>query len=142
MLQQVGRVAGLCNDAEIHQEQNEWLLAGDPTEGALMALAMKMGLHPDALRKDYPRIDVVPFDSDYQFMATLHAAPSGEHLVLLKGAPERVLTLCDRIQRDASFGTLEIEHWIQTMESMAAQGMRGHCGKGARCLCHHSAEGR
>lgn len=124
VLQQVGRVAGLCNDAEIHQEQNEWLLAGDPTEGALMALAMKMGLHPDALRKDYPRIDVVPFDSDYQFMATLHAAPSGEHLVLLKGAPERVLTLCDRIQRDASFGTLEIEHWIQTMESMAAQGMR------------------
>ncbi len=124
VLQQVGRVAGLCNDAEIYQEQNEWLLSGDPTEGALMALAMKMGLHPDALRKDYPRVDLVPFDSDYQFMATLHTAPSGEHLVLLKGAPERVLKLCDRIQRDACFGTLEIEHWIKKMESMAAQGMR------------------
>jgi magnesium-transporting ATPase (P-type) len=124
VLQQVGRVAGLCNDAELRKENGEWLLAGDPTEGALMALAMKMGLRPEALRADYPRIDVVPFDSDYQFMATLHPAPSGECLVLLKGAPERILALCNRVQLDASFGTLEPAHWMKKMESMAAQGMR------------------
>jgi magnesium-transporting ATPase (P-type) len=124
VLQQVGRVAGLCNDAELRKANNEWLLAGDPTEGALMALAMKMGLHPQSLRADYPRVDIVPFDSDYQFMATLHPAPSGECLVLLKGAPERVLALCDRVQLDASVGPLLPAHWIEKMESMAAQGMR------------------
>lgn len=124
VLQQVGRVAGLCNDAELREDNKEWLLAGDPTEGALMALAMKIGLHPQGLRKDYPRMDVVPFDADYQFMATLHFAPSGERLLLLKGAPERVLALCDRIQQDASLGPLEIDHWLEKMESMAQQGMR------------------
>lgn len=124
VLQQVGRVAGLCNDAELREANKEWLLAGDPTEGALMALAMKMGLHPEALRKDYPRIDVVPFDADHQFMATLHPAPSGGCLLLIKGAPERVLGLCDRIQQDASLGPLEMNHWIEKMESMAQEGMR------------------
>jgi magnesium-transporting ATPase (P-type) len=124
VLLQLGRVAGLCNDAALHESGNEWQLTGDPTEGALMAMAMKMGLEPAALRKDYPRTDLVPFDSDHQFMATLHSTPSGEPLVLLKGAPERVLALCDRIQKDASIARLEPTHWIECMNALAGQGMR------------------
>jgi magnesium-transporting ATPase (P-type) len=124
VLQQLGRVAGLCNDAQIVQEEQEWLLAGDPTEGALASLSMKMGLTAARLNEIYPRLDVVPFDSDYQFMATLHPTPAGEQIVLLKGAPEKVLALCDAVQLDVDTRPLHLTHWRDRMDDMAARGMR------------------
>jgi magnesium-transporting ATPase (P-type) len=124
VLQQLGRVAGLCNDAQITHENNEWLLAGDPTEGALASLSMKMGLESARLNEIYPRLDVVPFDSDYQFMATLHPTPAGEQIVLLKGAPEKVLALCDAVQLDVDTRPLNPDHWRERMDDMAARGMR------------------
>jgi magnesium-transporting ATPase (P-type) len=104
-------VAGvLCNDSSLRQEGDGWQLSGDPTEGALLTAAKKVGLDPDATRAQYPRLDVIPFDSTIQLMATLHRLPDGAHRAYVKGAPEAVLPRCARdafseVERQASEGT-------------------------------------
>jgi P-type Ca2+ transporter type 2C len=81
----------LCADAVLDRDA----LIGDPTEGALIVLAGKGGLHLDETRATYPRIAEVPFDSDYKFMATFHAmtGTAGAPVVrcYVKGAPDVLL---------------------------------------------------
>ena len=85
----------LCNDAEIRRNENDWQLVGDPTEGALVALAAKGGVEAGPLRTRHPRIAEVPFDSTHKFMATVHelADSNGDVMVrvLVKGAPDVLL---------------------------------------------------
>ncbi|MBP7000444.1 HAD-IC family P-type ATPase [Amaricoccus sp.] len=83
----------LCNDATLRREGDAWVAVGDPMEGALVALAMKAGLDPAGARAEWARRDEIPFDAAHRYMATLHAGPGGEGLVLVKGAPEVVLGL-------------------------------------------------
>jgi len=80
-------VAGvLCNDAVLVERDGRREVAGDPTEGALLVAAEKGGLDLDELHADQPRRDEVPFDSRYQYMATLHG-----DVVYVKGALEKIL---------------------------------------------------
>lgn len=83
----------LCNDATLRRDGDHWKVDGDPMEGALVALAMKAGLNPDHLRAEWKRLDEIPFDAAYRFMATLHAGPAGEHVIFIKGAPEEVMAI-------------------------------------------------
>ncbi|MGA8006366.1 MAG: HAD-IC family P-type ATPase, partial [Burkholderiales bacterium] len=83
-----------CNDAAARDEGGAWKLEGDPTEAALVAFALKTGLHPVREYAEWPRLDAIPFESEQRFMATLHHAPDGSHAVYVKGAPERVLEMC------------------------------------------------
>ena len=83
----------LCNDAALGLRDGHWQVDGDPMEGALVALAMKAGHNPDHLRGEWKRIDEIPFDAAYRFMATLHEGPSGESMIFIKGAPEAVMSI-------------------------------------------------
>jgi magnesium-transporting ATPase (P-type) len=83
----------LCNDAHLHRRDGTWVVEGDPMEGALVALAMKAGLNPEHVRAEWPRLDELPFDAAWRFMATLHRGPGGETLLFVKGAPEKLLEL-------------------------------------------------
>ncbi|MGY4710785.1 cation-transporting P-type ATPase [Mycolicibacterium sp. CBM1] len=83
-----------CNDAVLIADGAQWEVVGDPTEGAMLAVAVAAGLDSDELAA-LPRVDVIPFSSERQYMATLHRAGSGDHVVLVKGAVERVLHLCN-----------------------------------------------
>jgi magnesium-transporting ATPase (P-type) len=83
----------LCNDARLHQRDGAWVVEGDPMEGALIALARKAGLSPESVRAEWPRLDEVPFDAAYRFMATLHRGPDGQAMLFVKGAPEKLLEL-------------------------------------------------
>ncbi|MGB3928774.1 MAG: HAD-IC family P-type ATPase [Sphingobium sp.] len=83
----------LCNDASLRKEAGHWKVSGDPMEGALVALAMKAGLNPDHLRGEWKRINEIPFDAAYRFMATLHVGPAGEAVLFIKGAPEEVMAI-------------------------------------------------
>ncbi len=83
--------AALCGDSRIRDGQ----LIGDPTEGALLALAMKGGIVPESLAEHRPRIAEIPFDSAHKFMATFHH--DGEWVrMLIKGAPDVLLARANR----------------------------------------------
>ena len=85
----------LCNDAVLRYENDDWMLVGDPTEGALLSLAAKGGIDATDLRNRHPRIAEVPFDSVNKFMMTAHemVAASGRPVVrvYVKGAPDVLL---------------------------------------------------
>ena len=74
------------------------MVEGDPMEGALVVVAVKAG-HDQRLEAECrPRTDVIPFDALHRFMATLHHDHEGRGFLYVKGAPERLLTMCDRQQ--------------------------------------------
>ena len=85
----------LCNDSELRLDDGVWSLVGDPTEGALIALAAKAGVDVADLRERHPRLADVPFDSANKFMATAHpmVTAGGDRVVrlLVKGAPDVLL---------------------------------------------------
>lgn len=84
----------LCNDAGLECDDGRWRIVGDPTEGALIVAARKASLGESALREAFPRKDEIPFNSERQFMATLHDTADGRTLVYLKGAPEVIAKMC------------------------------------------------
>jgi magnesium-transporting ATPase (P-type) len=121
----MGRVAMLCNDAEIRREDGQWKVEGDPTEGALYPFAGKLGLERAAEQRAYPRIDAIPFESEHRFMATLHRDAAGGQLILVKGAPEAILDHCDR-QAGSDGGAAPIDRgrFEGAADALAAQGER------------------
>lgn len=121
-IQELARCALLCNDAELHHdEEGSWTLAGDPTEGALLSFARKAGIDVTELKRTTPRIDEIPFESEYRFMATLHHDHGGHVLVMLKGAPERILSLCSK---DTCGNPLDLAYWQTCMNAAAQAGER------------------
>ena len=120
-LQALAQAALLCNDARLKHEAGGWQLVGDPTEGALLTLALKAGLDPLELAATTPRVDEIPFESEHRFMATLHHDHAGHAFVLLKGAPERVLALCV----DGGDGQpFDAAAWQARVEEAASAGQR------------------
>jgi len=91
-LMQVLRIGLLCNESDVYEEDGQFKVDGDPTEAALIVSAMKAGLKSDE-RARYPRLAIIPFESEWGYMATLHQ--EGEkRMILVKGAPEKVLDMC------------------------------------------------
>jgi magnesium-transporting ATPase (P-type) len=124
LLREVAHAAFLCNDAELRETAEGWQLTGDPTEGALLTLALKAGLDPRQTRESLPRRDVIPFESEHRFMATLNHDHDGRGFIYLKGAPERVLALCGTQRSADGEAPLQADFWHAQMEQAAAQGMR------------------
>lgn len=121
---QACRVACLCNDARVEQVEGEWVLHGDPTEGALIVLAAKAGLDAQAEIGQWPRVDFLPFDSDKRYMATLHQDEQGELTLAVKGAPEKLLGYATKQYGDTGPEPLDLASWQQTIEDFARRGMR------------------
>jgi magnesium-transporting ATPase (P-type) len=115
----------LCNDAQLVTKNGRHGVQGDPTEGALIVVARKFGLDEAELHVRHPRLDIVPFESEHQYMATLHADPRGGQVVHLKGAVERVLERCARgLAEDGSEIPLDRDRIHREAETLAAQGLR------------------
>jgi magnesium-transporting ATPase (P-type) len=125
VLELLGRVSLLCNDAELFQHEGVWTVEGDPTEGALYPFAAKLGMDRQAEQSAYPRIDAIPFESEHRFMATLHQDAGGQTMLLVKGAPEVILEHCDRQQtRDGQPAPIDRAHFLQASDELAARGER------------------
>ena len=121
----IARARVLCNDAELHLREEGWHLAGDPTEGALVTLAMKAGLDPAAERHALPRTDVIPFESLHRLMATLHHDAGGNGTIHVKGSPERILEMCDRQGIPGQDEQpLDAGYWDRQGSEAAAAGLR------------------
>jgi magnesium-transporting ATPase (P-type) len=123
-LADIGRIALLCNDASLRETGGAWKLEGDPTEGALLTLALKCGLDPHFEAEALPRIDVIPFESEHRFMATLHHDHAGHALVFVKGAPERVIGMCSRQRANGQEQPIDSAFWSGKIEQLAAEGFR------------------
>lgn len=80
----------LCNDSTLAEQEGRWTVQGDPTEGALIAAALKGGLTLDQ-RGHAPRVDAIPFESQHQYMATVHDLGAGRRALYIKGAVEAIL---------------------------------------------------
>ncbi|CUQ65635.1 cation-transporting P-type ATPase [Candidatus Nitrospira inopinata] len=120
----------LCNDAQHVERDGRWTIIGDPTEGALLVAARKAGLDPAQLNESMPRLDAIPFESERQFMATLHRAEAPEtrgakSVIYLKGAVEKLIPLCDRLlELDGAERPFDSSAVLDQVERFAARGLR------------------
>ncbi len=124
LLAEMARGVLLCSDAGLRQVDEEWIIDGDPTEGALVTVAMKAGLDPDFEAMRCPRSDVIPFESEHRFMATLHHDHDGQGFIHVKGAPERILEMCDQQRSYEHDEPIDRAYWEGRMEEIAARGQR------------------
>jgi magnesium-transporting ATPase (P-type) len=125
VLDLMGRVCMLCNDAELFKDNGAWKVEGDPTEGALYPFATKLGMDRQADQAAFLRIDAIPFESEHKFMATLHKAADGKELLLVKGAPEVILEHCDRQQMSGGEPKpIDRKQFMQASDKLAGQGER------------------
>jgi len=125
LLQHITRAALLCNDASITETGDHWILHGDPTEGALITAGLKAGFNAAFQHEQFPRVDVIPFESQHRFMATLHHDHAENRFIYLKGAPEKLLEICT-LQRmeDGEDKPLDLPYWESAIEKMASRGQR------------------
>lgn len=96
------RGAVLCNNAELQKnnDNEQWEIIGDPTEGALVVTAAKAGYDKKKMEEDYPLIKEFPFDSDRKQMSTLHQTPDRSQIIFVKGAPDQVISFCTYYQKN------------------------------------------
>jgi magnesium-transporting ATPase (P-type) len=120
----LARAALLCNDAVLEEREGAWRIDGDPTEGALLTLALKAGLDAAFEQKSAPRTDSIPFESEHRFMATLHHDHAGHAYAYVKGAPERVFNMCGSERRGGHGRPLGLAAWHRRVEALAEAGQR------------------
>lgn len=114
-------VMSVNNDSEVREQAESWQVIGEPTEGALRTLGHKA----DFANHDYERIDVIPFESDRKFMASLEKSPHNDTRILMKGAPDRLLLRCShQLDADCVAEPLVQEYWESQIELLGSQGFR------------------
>ena len=127
----------LCNDVRYpsgSEEDDDEDISGDPMETALVFAARKAGLNRRELEEAWPRVDEIPFQTEKRYMATIHKPGENaerfglggdEALVLVKGAPEVLLDMCDRsLSEDGSDTELSREDWEERNEDLSGRGLR------------------
>ena len=118
------RAGLLCNDAVLHESDGAWHIAGDPTEGALIPLALKAGMDVAFEHGALPRTDHIPFESEHRFMATLHHDHAGHAFIFVKGAVEQVLAMCSQQRALGEDVPLDLPQWHGKMAETGALGQR------------------
>lgn len=117
----------LCNDAELHEFEGRRQIKGDPTEGALVVLAVKAGLNVRGLRLENVRIEEIPFSSERKRMTTIHAMTDGTKMAFMKGAPEVVMEKCSYWMYESKHISLDEggrREILSISEDMAREGLR------------------
>jgi Ca2+-transporting ATPase len=116
----------LCNDSDLIQKENHWEAKGDPTEVALITAAHKANLK-QTLAESFYRIDVIPFESHLQFMATLHDN-AGDKIVYVKGSVEKILAMSSYQSNDHTgledLTEINISKLHEIADDMASKGLR------------------
>lgn len=92
----------LCTDVNLDDDGN---LVGEPTEMALVAYSMSLGMNKNDLLKSAPRVGEAPFDSNRKMMSTIHKTADGI-LQFTKGAPDEILKHCTRIFKNGEVSPL------------------------------------
>ena len=120
-------VAGLlCNDSRlVRNDEGQTVVQGDPTEAALIVAAMKAGLSDEELSERLPRLETIPFESEYRYMATLHGVAHEPKMIYIKGAVEAMLGNCAyALGEDGGLTPLDRAIIVREADAMAARGLR------------------
>lgn len=131
------KISALCNNAILQnqstavtglfrKDKEQWQILGDPTEGALLVLAAKVGIWRDNIEKNQQRVFEIPFDSDRKRMSVVYSHKDSFQ-VLTKGAPDIILKLCDRVLWDGKVVPLSKElegKIIKANETMGKSALR------------------
>jgi potassium/sodium efflux P-type ATPase len=124
------RIGTLCSTAKLvppSEERYYWNIIGDPTEGALLALAQKAGFDYEQHRKDCPAVKRFPFESVRKRMSSINKLPDGGLAVYVKGAPKEVLELSAKIILDKKIVELtpsKKSEIIARLDDFAEDGLR------------------
>jgi len=116
----------LCNDSRlVINDDQRTVVEGDPTEAALLLPPRKAGVSGDEMNARFPRVDSIPFESDYKYMATLHDTNEARRVVYLKGAVEALVGRCSH-QMDATGNAVDFskEKILDAANDMASRGLR------------------
>ncbi|KIY95681.1 ATPase, P-type (transporting), HAD superfamily, subfamily IC [Monoraphidium neglectum] len=127
----------LCNDSALSEDGGAFTPNGAPTEVSLITAALKAGINLDSLKAAKPRVGSVPFESEHKFMATVHEY-GGRRVLLVKGAPDRLLPMCSAqlrgdgaaevegagLEGSAATAPLEEGMWVRAQEELSSQGLR------------------
>jgi cation-transporting ATPase F len=118
------RAGLLCNDSQLVIKEGRAAVQGDPTEGAMIVAAEKVGLKHNEMRGESARVDMIPFESEHMFRATLNE-DEGERVIYQVGALERLLDRCnDVLGDDGNTTALDKAVVLKSAETMAAHGLR------------------
>lgn len=112
------RAAALCNDASLVGDDGLHQPSGDPIDLAMLVFAYKAGIDSGSINRQYPRTNEIPFESERRFAATFHHQENNQGLTLVKGAPEKIIPMCqfalnaqnslpEQIRPDEVWGWLE-----------------------------------
>ena len=110
--------AVLCNEGDLHRRNDEWVWRGDAVDLALLAMAHKLGWDREATLAHHPLLNDIPFEPERQFAASYHES-AGSTDLFVKGAPERVIAMCD-----FSGGSHDPDEMLRLAESMGKRGYR------------------
>lgn len=117
----------LCNHANVKKKGEEYILDGDPTEGALLVAAMKAGFERKQLLKEYKIIKEFPFDSNRKMMSIIIENSNGRRFVVTKGAPDVLTNVSHSMIWKGKEEILseELKNSIQTaIDNLASQALR------------------
>ncbi len=117
----------LCNDAILTQNNDEWKIIGDPTEGALLSLAGKAGYQQHNLQDEFKRVEEFPFSSERKRMSVICSNQESNFILFTKGSPELILDLCQSYQADGVISPLseqQRQNILATNNDMASRGLR------------------
>ncbi|HAN76012.1 MAG TPA: magnesium-transporting ATPase [Planktothrix sp. UBA8402] len=121
----------LCNDAQLQQDDHKWIILGDPTEGALLSLAGKVGLFRDIQNHKKPRVAEIPFSSERKRMSVIcQQLPDQENpecVMFTKGSPELILAQCTSVlvgNQNVLLAEADRQLILEQNNQMAGKGLR------------------
>lgn len=119
-LERLLQAAYLSNDSQLTEKDGQWQVDGSPTDGALMALALKGGM--DSI--EAKRLFIIPFDSEYKYIATMNSL-GREKMLFVSGAPERLLAMSgSQLNQDGDSEEIDSDFWQEKIEAGASDGLR------------------
>ncbi|WP_271254511.1 cation-translocating P-type ATPase [Pseudanabaena sp. Chao 1811] len=126
-VQQLLMACVFCNDSILQQKDGEWIIIGDPTEGALLVLASKGGCDFSEWQHRMPRVFEVPFSSERKRMSVLVQGEQGGNVLFCKGSPELTLECCTHIQigdQIHAIADFQRQHVLAQNNELASRGLR------------------
>ncbi|MBI3990511.1 MAG: cation-translocating P-type ATPase [Candidatus Omnitrophica bacterium] len=88
----------LCNGAQLVKDNSSFKIVGDPTEGAILTAAAKLGLWKEKLEEEFSFVEEIPFDSERKKMTIVRKTQDNKLIVFVKGAPDVLLNDCEGIE--------------------------------------------